>query len=287
MKFIQEIAGFMHNEQVDYLFQLAELTVHSVDGLNFTLLQEDGMNQAMLSTEAHLMIVPVPLVTFTQEHTVVPVFLIPASRTSVLYLYEDRWRSNPLYWQARLRVRWGRGERIFARNCRVVRPQADQLSSFLQACHTYGSTRSRYRYALVDAKDRLVAAATFSASRWMDREGIQVASWEWIRYASLPELTIVGGMSRLLETFVREVHPQEIMTYADLEWSSGTAYQQLGFEKVETRPCVEFCVDPSDWSRHSVVKMNNDRRYRNSGLIWQDWPRIFNLGSEKFLRRYW
>lgn len=81
----------------------------------------------------------------------------------------------------------------------------------------------------------LVAAAGFSnARRWL-KEGVIVSSYEWIRYASLRGVRVVGGMGKLLDTFVEEIHPSDVMTYADMSWPDGGAvYKRLGFRQEGT-----------------------------------------------------
>ena len=80
----------------------------------------------------------------------------------------------------------------------------------------------------------LVAVATFSkARRWTkddaDGEPQVICSYEWLRYASLPEVRVLGGMGRVLARFIGEHHPDDIMTYVPLRHFSGEVYESLGF----------------------------------------------------------
>lgn len=129
---------------------------------------------------------------------------------------------------------------IFARNCSVRRIDKSTAAVFLERYHRMGDTGSRYRYGLfvnrsTGAAERhlpegtLVAVATFSNARRWDKEGRRISSYEWIRYASLPDITVAGGMGKLMNTFIEEVHPDDIMTYVDTEWSDGEVYRILGF----------------------------------------------------------
>jgi hypothetical protein len=36
-------------------------------------------------------------------------------------------------------------------------------------------------------------------------------------------------MGKLLKAFIDEMHPDDIMSYADASWSNGDAYRKLGF----------------------------------------------------------
>jgi len=57
-------------------------------------------------------------------------------------------------------------------------------------------------------------------------------SCEWVRYACLPGIRVVGGMGRFLDVFVEKVRPDDVMSYADASWSEGESYRTLGFELV-------------------------------------------------------
>lgn len=126
---------------------------------------------------------------------------------------------------------------LFARNCSVRRLDRVRAAAFLDANHRMGSCNCRYCYGLfvdrttgsreasVEAGS-LVAVATFSSGRTM-RDGTR--SFEWIRFASLRGLRVIGGMGKLLDSFVQEYSPDDVMTYVDASDSDGSAYRELGF----------------------------------------------------------
>lgn len=204
-----------------------------------------------------------------------------------IHLYEDRWRCRPELVKARILAHLGRQKTVFARKCEVVKLSAQEAAAFLTQNHIYGTARCKYRYGLRFG-GMLVAVSTFSASRPITRliagEERVVDSYEWVRFASLPQYRIVGGMGRLLKAFEEDVHPQDIMSYADREWSAGAVYERLGFHKTGEVPPVWFLVDPLTWQRISVKKVQNDRACRGIGLSDAGYYRIANLGSIKYVR---
>ncbi len=132
---------------------------------------------------------------------------------------------------------------IYARNCSVRRIDRRTAAEFINANHRLGDTGSRYRYGLfverstgageyVCPSGTLVAVAEFSnARRWLKGDR-KISSYEWIRYASLAGVRVVGGMSKLLQAFIDEVHPDDVMSYADSsQEDGGEAYRKLGFEQ--------------------------------------------------------
>ena len=98
----------------------------------------------------------------------------------------------------------------------------------------------------------LIAVATFSNARRWIKEGKEIRSYEWTRYASLPDLRVSGGMGKMLKAFIKEVQPDDIMSYADLEWSEGEVYERLGFEAETRKEPVTFTIDPQTWERTAI-----------------------------------
>lgn len=128
--------------------------------------------------------------------------------------------------------------RIFSRNCTVRRIDKDTAAAFLSANHDYGDASCRYRYGLFVRRrtgssesaipeGQLVAVSEFSSGRKM-HDGTR--SYEWVRYASLRDLRVVGGMSKTLSAFVEDVHPDDVMTYVPSGVASGDSYREMGFE---------------------------------------------------------
>jgi len=134
---------------------------------------------------------------------------------------------------------------IFARNCEVRRIDKPTASEFLAAHHIYGDCTAKYRYGIYvsrysgkelapDAEHpypvgTLVAVASFSNGRKWAKGEKTIRSYEWLRYASLEEVRVIGGMGKILDTFVAEVDPDDIMTYAPAEHYEGEVYLRLGF----------------------------------------------------------
>lgn len=132
---------------------------------------------------------------------------------------------------------------IFARNCSIRRIDKTEAAAFMNACHRLGDTSCRYRYGMFIERHTgsneaslppgtLVAVSEFSNARRWIKDGIKVSSYEWIRYASLPGIRVMGGMGKMLRTFIDDIHPDDIMSYADSSWpDGGEVYLTLGFKE--------------------------------------------------------
>ncbi len=189
-----------------------------------------------------------------------------------LIITEDRWRSQRSMMEARLLAHLEIFTSVFARNCIVRKIDKAEAGTFLAANHSYGYAACRHHYGLFNRRDdSLIAVATFSNARKWFKDGAEIRSYEWTRYASLPGLRICGGMGKLLKAFINEVHPDDIMSYADLEWSEGAVYTALGFTREPGRPPVTFTISPDTWERTAIRRSPNA-----DGLFF------CNFGSAKY-----
>lgn len=198
----------------------------------------------------------------------------PENAAGTIYLFEDRWFTSKDLIIKRISARLGNSGSIFARDCTVRRIDSATADAFLEKNHSYGAAKARYRYGLFEL-GCLVAVATFSSPRSMTRQftdgtSAVLKSYEWVRYASLADTTVSGGMGKMMAAFADEVHPGEIMSYADLEWSAGEVYPTLGFVEAGRREPVTFWVDPASYKRNRVPP----------GV------EIRNAGSVKYLRNF-
>lgn len=231
--------------------------------------------------------------------------------TASITIYEDQWITKRSVIEGRLLSTFGKGEVVFARNCLAKRITTELAGEFLQKNHILGNTRSRYKYGLFTTKkegrlehDTLVCVATFSEPRTMDRGGVKVKSYEWVRYAALGSLRVTGGMGKLMNCFVQEIGPQgvnpqvlspiELMSYADIDWSSGNSYIKLGFSFLERTKPLEFFIDSTTMKRYTRAQLLNSDLLKNpdnpgildnlisSGRFYA----LRNQGNLKFIRRF-
>lgn len=209
-------------------------------------------------------------------------------------LYEDEWRTKNELLISRLLVNLGRSRTIFARNCEVRTIDNHTAKTFLNCNHLLGYTSASYYYALFEVKgarsspvisNEPVAVSAFSSPRPMNRDGEVISSYEWVRYASRRGVRVAGGMGKLLNCFVNEQSPQEIMSYADRDWSEGDVYKKLGFKLAGYTQPIDFIINPVTFERVSIKKLrrkfgeDSPELYEKNALI------LRNRGNLKFLRR--
>ena len=199
-----------------------------------------------------------------------------------MIITEDRWRSQGQMTGSRLLAHLEIFTQVYARNCEIRKIDKQTAAEFLNRNHSYGDAACRYRYGLYlkrhtghNAESRkhineLIAVATFSNARKWVKSDKTIRSYEWTRYASLPDLRISGGMGRLMKAFIADVGPDDIMSYADLEWSEGNVYEALGFSLEGRKSPVAFSIDIHSWDRSPSIIQSCSTRY------------FINFGSNKY-----
>ena len=191
-------------------------------------------------------------------------------------IVRDLWERQPQMMTERMLAHCGIFTSVFARNCEVRRIDRTTANAFLDRTHSYGGATCRHCYGLYvrngatgngnikpgqslimtsanATEDYPVAVAEFSNARKWTKDGREIRSYEWIRYASLPGMRISGGMGKLLKRFMDDIRPDDIMSYADMEWSDGSVYRQLGFTEDGYRAPVMFAIDRSSWTRTPIT----------------------------------
>lgn len=209
----------------------------------------------------------------------------------VVHIWEDGWYRHQRIVQSRVLALLGISRRVYARQTEVRRLDKLTVDEFLLRNHLQGTTACRYKYGLFE-HEQLVAVATFAGPRRMVRHGRVVQSYELLRFANLLNHTVIGGLDKLIRVFERHHHPDDLMTYADRDWSNGGSYAALGFERIESTPPQVFWVDTQSWERHYPHRLAQAIPALNS-IEEHDWERIltkrglvrvFNAGNIKYLR---
>ncbi|NBA74142.1 hypothetical protein GOQ04_01170 [Emticicia sp. ODNR4P] len=214
-------------------------------------------------------------------------------------LWQDLWYTKQALLKARIRSVLGFFTRLHARHCVVSRIDKPLMESFFNTHHLQGSTQAKLKYGLFLKKqyiqkylgenfptheNALIAVASFSGARtmkWGDRQDFR--SYELLRFASLQGYVVVGGMDKLMKAFMHENQPDDIMSYADKDWSDGRSYHVLGFKQV-----VDFEIATYYWVNSKTYERYPENRilqqYSLEELKSQGWIRIVNSGSLKYIK---
>jgi hypothetical protein len=167
----------------------------------------------------------------------------------------------------------GLNKTVFARNCNLQKIPRGIAEDFLKHYHFMSFTQSAYNYGLF-YREELVAVASFSKGRKMDRLPEDRRSFELIRFCCKSGITVTGGLTRLVKNFAIEKNAGDIMTYVDKQLSDGRSFMRAGFKKLGESQPVAFLID----------KNNFERQYYTGGDF--DQKRFYlahNLGNLKLI----
>ncbi len=144
------------------------------------------------------------------------------------YLLEDLWITKEELCASKIGWLCKYQNTIHAKNCVSKKILKLDACKFLEKNHLMGFAKAGSHYALIENKI-IVAVASFSKGRKMNDLPEYKKSFELIRYASLPFISITGGLSKLINSFAIENHPGDIMTYIDPFIGNTKSYLGLGF----------------------------------------------------------
>ncbi len=282
-EFASEVAGWFEAEKFDYRH-----------------LEYSGFDAFCISGKEETTIICIDLHTWSGRipavHPVLSSPLLPQQQ--LLVVWEDIWRRKKEIVQSRLRALFGFSFRIPARLTQVRRIDKPTADSFLDRHHMNGSTAARYRFGLFlperhfgklptnlvagNRDEILLAVAAFAAPKIFRHNEAPYKSGELIRFANHSGTTVVGGLSKLVEHFARTYRPDDIMTYADLEWSHGPAFQRAGFKLAGQTGPITFLIDRDSFSRYPLHRLDNKVIYGASRPLVS----VTNAGNLKYVRQF-
>lgn len=188
----------------------------------------------------------------------------------IIHLHEDVWRAKNTIVKARILARVGQiDSRMYARNTKCRRIDKPAAYEFLQKNHLWGAVRAKFNYGLFaeeqhgggnvsgsggTPRDVLVAVAVFGPRRRVQRGGSSKlqSSHELIRFCTRVDGQVVGGLTKLLKSFVRDIQPDDIVTVVDRDWGTASGWHQLGFDSVHVMPSLVMAVGRDGVRRHLV-----------------------------------
>jgi hypothetical protein len=183
--------------------------------------------------------------------------------------WKDEWEDKPGIILSRINSLLGQNKRVHGRSCNIRLLDKNTAETFLNRHHVMGFASSYYKLGLFK-KDELLAIATFSKGRKMNRLPEGKKSFELIRFCNASGITVVGGLSKLLKHFIKLTDAGDIMTYIDKDQSEGKAFIKLGFKLHSESEPIAFKVDKNSQKRTNQNITNHDiemQVVKNSGNL--------------------
>ncbi len=214
--------------------------------------------------------VPQELITLQQTYQL--------SNIQVVHLWEDVFQTKKAQVISRIRSMLGYNKRIHGRKTKVEKISQSDAEHFLNVYHLQSSVGARYKFGLI-YHNELIAVATFSNKRRMTRKSADYTSAELIRFATKDGYTVVGGLSKLIKHYGKVVAPNDIMSYADRDWSLGKGYIASGFKLHAETPPAQLLLNLHTLERcftHRIPIVNEEMDYT-------PFAEIFNTGNLKYV----
>lgn len=211
--------------------------------------------------------------------------------TQVINLWEDVWLSKPAQVLGRLSSVLGLNKRVHGRKTKIISVTQEVANTFYNKFHLQGTAGCKYRYAL-EIEGEIIAIAGFSDKRKMIQHKEPYNSVELIRFATIHGFTVTGGLSKLIKHFIKTVLPNDVMSYADMDWSEGSGYIALGFKLVtQTAPILMF-LDKNTLQRYFPHRLpaallketaDMDEAEKADYLKMKNYTSVFNTGNLKYI----
>jgi len=148
-------------------------------------------------------------------------------------------------------------EIIYARDCKISIIDHKTTNDFLQNNHLKGKCNSKYNIALIH-NGEIVSLMTFGKLRnSLGYKNIKDDVFELHRFCNLLNINVIGGASKILSYFMKNVNFSEIITYYDKSFGYKNVYEKIGFEFVsETQIDYNYIVDNIRVHRYKYRKQN-------------------------------
>lgn len=202
-----------------------------------------------------------------------------ADGCQLVHLWEDIWKSRQAQVMGRIAALLGLNKRIHGRQTVVARVSQAVADDFLSRHHLQGAVRTRYRLALLFGAE-VMALACFSNLRLMKGHAGEYRSAELARFANRTGYTVTGGFSKLLNAFIAEFRPDDVMSYADRDWSAGGVYLRAGFVLKARTPPARIWLDPLSLERFFPHRIPGPVADDGRGY---DLLPVFNTGNLKYV----
>lgn len=180
-------------------------------------------------------------------------------------------------------------KKIFARKCDVRKVSIKEKNKFLNENHIQGEDKSSVKVGLF-YNDELVSLMTFRRTSRFDKN----VEWELMRFVNKIDTLIIGGASKLFKSFVKAHDPNNIVSYSDRRYFTGTVYNKLKFNFIKnTTPNYYYTMnqykDLKNRMSFQKHKLKNVLKTYDSDLTeWENmqlngYDRIWDCGNSKWI----
>lgn len=181
--------------------------------------------------------------------------------------------------------------KIYARNTTIRNISNAEKKEFLIENHIQGNTISSYAYGLF-YYEKLVAVMTFAKS---DKNPNY--EYELKRFSVLINHSIVGGASKLLKHFEKNIKPKSLITYLNKRWSfKSNFYENIGFNYLNYSLPAKFIINNNivlnrlQFQKHKLKNIKDfifdENLTADENIINNNYRIIWDCGNEVYIKNY-
>jgi very-short-patch-repair endonuclease len=189
---------------------------------------------------------------------------------------------------SRLKSKLGLSKKIFARKCDVKEVNGSDAKKFLEQNHIQGYIPSTYKYGLY-YNNELVELITLGKSRKLVSGNKDCL--ELYRLCTKKDYNVIGGFSKLLIYFRKNISSEKIISYADCDWCNinNNGYEKVGFSKIKiTKPGYTYNINGIrenrlKYTKSKLVQQGFDKNKTEVEIMHDNgYFRIFDSGNILF-----
>lgn len=174
--------------------------------------------------------------------------------------------------------------KIFARKTHFKQISKIDAADFLNKYHLQGSINDLNHVYGLYYNDILISIAAIGT-----RQISKTKSTELLRFCTLPDYFIVGGLSKLMNNICKINNIDNILTYCDARYSNGDGYTQAGFKFLRhtkpnyfyTKNCIQL-YSRNSFQKHKLQdKLDNfDKNLTEvQNMINNGYRQLFDCGN--------
>jgi ribosomal protein S24E len=204
----------------------------------------------------------------------------------LIHIFEDEYNHKKDIVKSRIMNILGKTPNIlYARKTKIIMIDNKTSSLFMEENHIQGNVVSKYRYGLY-YNDVLVSVMTFGKNRINVSKKSNDGEYELLRFCNKKDTIIIGGASRLLRMFIKDINPIRIKSFSDRSIHNGKVYENIGFTKIdESDPNYHWIVHGLRKNRFLyrkdiLVRKGHDKNMTENEIMKSlGYYRVFDCGS--------
>lgn len=206
----------------------------------------------------------------------------------LIQIFENEWMNKKDKVKSRLMSALHLNTRLYARKTQVRKLSYSEAKRFFEENHLNSYSRGGFAHYGLVCEGKIVQCITVGKSRFYKK-----IDYELLRSASLNGITVVGGLSKLINHALSQSYGS-LVSYADLCWGDGSSYALAGGEELHySQPGYAWWRKNEMLSRFNSMKKNlknvlqnyDEKLTEEENMRAEGWRQIWNAGNAIYVWR--